>query len=123
MTRKQWENLIRKWERLSGTTVGSFDPSISGYDNGCMNASYQIPVWLIERLLEKMKMTAAQKTTGSQRERRGLADFIRLRDYSSIIRVMPMLSSGCSRSVHPAAGWPGSTRGYVSSLNSAGQGH
>jgi hypothetical protein len=52
---KQWEKIIKDFEKATGTTVSGFDPSISGYDKDGMNTSFQIPLWLAERVIALAK--------------------------------------------------------------------
>ena len=61
MTKLDWTILIMKFEKATGTTVSGFNPSISGYDKGDMNAGFQIPLWLAERIVAAKKTKKKSK--------------------------------------------------------------
>lgn len=56
-----WEKLIKNFETATGTKIIGFNPRLSGHDKGDMNASFQIPVWLAERVIKAAKKTKKKK--------------------------------------------------------------
>lgn len=60
-TMKQWNKIVKDFEKATGTTVSAFDPMISAHDNGSMGCFFQIPLWLAERVIALYKKTKKKK--------------------------------------------------------------
>ena len=56
-----WLRRIRAFERATDTTVTAFDPTLSGHSNGDMNATFQIPVWLANRIANSKFIKMAER--------------------------------------------------------------
>jgi len=54
-TMKQWMKIIKDWEKVTDTHVSGFDPMLSGYDKQTMNCTYQVPLWLVQRIIALAK--------------------------------------------------------------------
>jgi hypothetical protein len=57
---RKWRAVIESFERATGTRVTGFDPSVSGVDNkgenkGKFNGPFQVPLWLVYRVIEVAK--------------------------------------------------------------------
>jgi hypothetical protein len=62
-----WATLVAKFEESTGTHVSAFDPTLTGYDQEDMNAHFQVPVWLAQRVI-KLKEKKRVSTTKRKRK-------------------------------------------------------